>query len=239
MHNQEATIYYLKNEDILNNDILHNYIYPNMNSNYYWSDDFSEDFYINAAQAGFITVSNLFDNKLLLLPELQYEYAILDFENLHISKKVQKLINKKEYTLHINSNFDTLLSQLEQYHENCWITKEYLNLIKKLNTYHHQTINFKLMSIELICLQTNELIAGELGYSIGSTYTSLTGFCSKHKKHNNCGTLQLVLLSQYLQEKNFCFWNLGHASMDYKLKLGAKIYSREAFLKRWIIQTRK
>ena len=238
MEKEESTIYYLKNEDILNKDILYNYIYPNLESNYYWSDDFSEEFYIHSAYAGFICVSNFYNNKLLLLPELQYEYAILDFENLHISKKVQTLINKKQYALTINENFEELLSHINSYHENCWLRDQYLELIKKLNIYKHKRINFKIISVELKCLKTNKIIAGELGYQIGSTYTSLTGFRNTHKKYNNCGTLQLVLLAQYLKVNNFSFWNLGHADMDYKLNLGAIVYSRANFLKRWIKKTK-
>lgn len=239
MSQPDPTIYYLKNEDILNKDILHNYIYANMNSNYYWSDDFSTEFYINAASAGFITVSNVFDNQLLLLPEMQYEYALLDFKNLHISKKVKKLILKKEYQLSINENVNTLLEKIEKYHENSWLTSKYLDLIKKIKKHQETDSHFQIMSIELKCTQTNKLVAGELGYKIGSTYTSLTGFRSNKKEYNNWGTLQLVLLSMYLQEKNYSFWNLGHANMAYKLQLGAQNYSREDFLKRWIKQTKK
>ena len=239
MTKEEPTIYYLKNEDILNTDILYNYIYPNMSSNYYWSDDFSEEFYIHAAHAGFITVSNFFDNQLLLLPELQFEYALLDFENLHISKKVKKLIQQDDYELSINKNFKTLLNEIEQYHEIPWLTDKYLDLVLKLKEFHHDTIDFQILSVELTCKKTKKIIAGELGYKIGSTYTSLTGFHNREKKYNNCGTLQLVLFALYLEECNCSFWNLGHASMDYKQKLGAKVYSREDFLKRWIVEAKK
>ena len=237
MKNQE-TVYYLRNDDIQDSNILYNHIYSNMNLNYYWSDDFSEEFYINLAKAGFITVSNYFEDRFLLLPELQFEYAILDFENLHISKKVKKLINKDSYDLKFNENFEELLVQLKTYHENCWLTNTYVDLIKRLEKYSHKHIDFKIMGVELNCLKTNKIIAGEIGYKIGSTYTSLTGFCKKSKKYNNCGTLQLVLLALYLQKNNFSFWNLGHANMDYKMKLGATTHSREQFLTRWIEQTK-
>jgi hypothetical protein len=78
------------------------------------------------------------------------------------------------------------------------------------------------------------IVAGEIGYIIGKTYTSLSGFSSKQKKHNNYGTAQLVLLAQYLQEQGFSFWNLGQPYMDYKLALGAKVYERKTFLERWL-----
>ena len=234
MEEPQPTIYYLKNDDILNDDILYNYIYPNMNLNYFWSDDFDEEFYINCAYAGFITVSNTIDEKFILLPELQFEYAISDFNDLHISKKVKQLLKKDEYKLSINTDLECLLSQMATYHDNCWITNKYLDLIKRLNSYQHKSIDFKLLCVELKCTKTNTLIAGELGYTIGSTYTSLSGFCSKDKQYRNWGTLQLVLLSSYLKKNNYAFWNLGHASMQYKLNIGAKVYKREDFLNRWI-----
>jgi len=239
MNKEETIIYYLRNEDILNQDILHNYIYSNMNSNYYWSDDFSEEFYINLAKAGFISVSNYFDGQFLLLPELQFEYALLDFRDLHISRKVKKLLNKNEYELTFNENFDELLINLETFHENCWLTNKYIGLMQSLKNNSQKTCNFKILSTELKCKKTNKLIAGEIGYIIGSTYTSLTGFCTKDKRYNNWGTLQLVLLAFYLQKQNFSFWNLGHAAMPYKLKLGAKVYTREDFLKRWLRDSNK
>ena len=85
--------------------------------------------------------------------------------------------------------------------------------------------------------ENNVLISGEIGYIIGKTYTSLSGFSSDEKCYRNYGTAQLVLLAQYLQANGFSFWNLGQPYMDYKLALGAKIYERKAFLARWFEAT--
>jgi len=41
------------------------------------------------------------------------------------------------------------------------------------------------------------------------------------------------LLSKYLEKNGLSFWNLGHPHMEYKKKLGAKVYARQEFLKRW------
>ena len=82
--------------------------------------------------------------------------------------------------------------------------------------------------------EKNTIIAGEIGYVIGETYTSLSGFCSSEKACQNYGTAQLVLLAQCLRAKGFKFWNLGHPNMDYKIKLGAKVTPRIEFLKRWL-----
>ncbi len=78
-----------------------------------------------------------------------------------------------------------------------------------------------------------QLVAGEIGYKIGATYTSLSGFSIKDKGFNNYGKLQLVLLAKYLQKNNYQFWNLGHPYMKYKFDLGATLFKREDFLQIW------
>jgi len=67
--------------------------------------------------------------------------------------------------------------------------------------------NMKVHSIELYN-EADVLVAGEIGYSFGTTYTSLTGFYDKSVP--NAGKLQLVLLCKWLQQKGYSFWNFGH-----------------------------
>ncbi len=233
---KKQILYLIGQEELEDKNILFNYIYPNEKSNYYLSDDFSKDFYIKLAFYGFITTSISFENKFYLLPEIQFEYAILDFENLHISKKIKKLLNQNNFEFSINKDFNLVLENLEKYHKTNWLQNKYKELILSLVDYVHPTIDFEIMSVELYDKDTKELIAGEIGYKINSTYTSLTGFSSKEKKYNNWGKLQLVLLAIYLEKKNFSFWNLGHPYMQYKFDLGAISFSRKEFLKRWLSQ---
>jgi len=208
----------------------------NMEENYYASYDFSPDFYVQLCKKGFIATS-CYDakNRVLLLPEMQFEYAVLDFNNLHISKKVTQLLKKENYVFTKNSYFKEVIASLETYHSQCWLTLPYIQMLCELKQQHNN--NFELVSFELCDTQNKHLIAGEIGYIIGKTYTSLSGFCTKEKAYNNWGKLQLVLLSQYLQKNEFDFWNLGHACLKYKIDLGAVIYSREEFLERWIEST--
>ena len=205
-----------------------------MENNYYWSDDWSEEFYVELAYAGFITTTYEVKRELVLLPEIQFDYAVLDFEKLHISKKVQKLLKEDRFIFTLNEKVDEVLQKLDTYHEQSWVVPEYADLLKRLYGYRSSKRNFELVSVELSCKQSGDLISGEIGYVIGNTYTSLTGFSSREKRYNNCGSLQLVLLAQHLKEENFEFWNLGHPHMEYKKRLGAKTYGREEFLKRWI-----
>lgn len=204
-----------------------------MENDYYWSDNWSEQFYIELARAGFINTSYDTKDGLVLLPELQHDYAVLDFENLHISKKVKKLIDTNSYELCINSRFNETIERFSSEHKYNWLKDEYAELLKKLYINNDKNGDFKMISVELISKESAELVAGEVGYIIAKTYTSLSGFSSKEKKYTNCGTLQLVLLAKYLQNNNFEFWNLGHPHMEYKQKLGCITYRRNEFLQRW------
>ncbi|MBL6969819.1 MAG: hypothetical protein ISR68_00300 [Campylobacterales bacterium] len=200
-----------------------------MLEDYYLADDFSPQFYIKLAKAGFISTSTPYQGMILLLPEIQKEYAILDFENLHISKKSKKLLSKKEYKITINTKLEQVINKIQQHHKQTWISLEYEILLKQLSKFKDQ--NFELISFELNDLN-DKLISGEIGYIIGKTYTSLTGFYDT--QYSGYGNLQLILLGQYLEENNFDFWNLGHTCPNYKFELGAKVYKRDQFLKRWL-----
>lgn len=204
-----------------------------MENNYYWSDDWSEEFYIELAKAGFINTTYDTKGGLVLLPELQHDYAVLDFENLHISHKVKKLMDTNSYELCINSRFNEVIERFSSEHKYNWLKEEYAELLKTLYMNNDKRSDFEIISVELICKESNELIAGEVGYIIAKTYTSLSGFSSKERKYSNYGNLQLVLLAKYLQHNNFEFWNLGHPHMEYKQRLGCKTYTRAEFLKRW------
>jgi len=204
-----------------------------MTNSYYWSDDWSEEFYIELAKAGFISTTHETKDGLILLPELQTDYAILDFDNLHISHKVKKLMDESNYTLKINSRFNEVVEKFSTHHKYNWLKGKYAQLIKNLYINNDAREDFKIISFELVDKESDELIAGELGYIIADTYTSLSGFSSKEKKYANYGTLQLVLLAKYLQKNGFEFWNFGHPHMEYKKRLGCQTYSRSDFLKRW------
>jgi len=224
-------IYKITPDTLLDSDYFLKYIVPNTKNNYYWSDVWSEAFYIDLAKLGFIATSYDTPEGLVLLPELQFSYAVLFFENLHISKKVKRLLQQNNYELSFNRRFYDVLDGLEDFHKYNWLKGEYRNLLERLKKGSYD--NFSLISVELVLKDSDELVAAEVGYVIGKTYTSLSGFSSRAKKYRNYGTLQLVLLAQYLQKEGFAFWNLGHPHMAYKKHLGATILERNKFLAIW------
>ncbi len=203
-----------------------------MEENYYWSDDYSAEFYVKAAMLGFITTSMYEKDKFILLPEIQFEYALLDFNDIKISKKLKKLIKENDYIFKVIDDFDEICIKINEYHKDSWLSKEYLNILKKVKNCAKLNKKFKFKGVELREKSTNLLISGEIGYEFENFYTSLSGFTTRQKKYNNWGKLQLILLCNYLKENNYKLWNLGHPQLNYKIELGAKIYNRNDFLRR-------
>lgn len=230
-------LYGITHENILDKNILENFIYRNMELNYYYSEDFSPDFYIDLALAGFISIWYKENECEYLLPEMQIEYAVLEFTDLHISKKVQNLLKQPlKYQFFIDESFEEIVDILGDHHNNSWMQGKYSTLLKKIKKSEYKKEDFELISFGILDIDTKEIVAGEIGYiTQGKVYTSLSGFSSDKKKYNNYGNLQLVLLAQYLEKQNFLFWNLGHPYMDYKLKLGAKVLNRGEFLEKFLI----
>lgn len=227
MENIQRDIHYLPYEALINPSYLQEAVYADIDNNYYWSDDYSAAYYIAQAKAGFIAVTEVHKGEELLLPEIQFEYALLDLEHLHCSKKVAKLISKENLQLTIDTNIEEIAEYINETHKKCWLTKQYASILRSTAGLDE---NFKVITAYVE--HHGEIIAGEIGYMIGKTYTSLSGFSMKNKVYKNYGTAQLVLLGRYLKENGFTLWNLGH-DIPYKKTLGAQLCEREYFLDRW------
>jgi Leu/Phe-tRNA-protein transferase len=160
---------------------------------------------------------------------MQFDYAVLFFDNLHISKKVEKLLRKDDYEFKVHKNFEDIIDKINEYHGDSWIVKEYKQTLLNLKNYK-DNIDFELIACSIEDKTTKKIVAGEIGYKVGAVYTSLSGFSSKERRFNNYGKLQLVLLAKYLEKNGFSFWNLGHPYMKYKFDLGATLHKRKDFL---------
>ena len=215
--------------------------YPNLGRTFYWSDNWDPDFYIALARAGFISISHEdAEHGILLLPELQLRYAVLDWQNLHISRRLSKLMRSAWYDeqgieLRIVGEHERVLDRVLGYHghHTSWLTEPYRVLLTRLQKRNHA--DFLLHGVELWSSARNLLVAGEFGYTLGKTYTSLSGFCTRaDPKWRGFGTLQMVLLAEHLRESGIAFWNMGHPSQAYKRALGARLLERGDFLNRWL-----
>lgn len=204
---------------------------------HYWSDCWDVEFYIALAEAGFISTAMPFDDPpFLLLPEMQQSYAVLDWENLRIDRSVARLLEHPVTRASIAFGFTEevapVLDHLVAAHECCWIHPPYLDLLNRLAGFAHP--RFRLRTVEVREHSSGVLVAGELGYTLGATYTSLTGFFRRDERRwNNYGKLQLAMLAGALRDAGYAFWNLGHPGMAYKAALGARVLPRHEFLNRW------
>ncbi|MBF0453040.1 MAG: hypothetical protein HQK75_20230 [Candidatus Magnetomorum sp.] len=227
---------YIKLSHLQDETFLTHCIYNNGVNNYYITDDWSPEMYDALAHAGFISVSikDMLGNA-FLLPEMQFSYAVLHWENIHISKRLKQFILKNifhdnQYTLSINADISAVLDGIKKYHgAYSWMSDPYITVLKSMINSKQQYM-ITVISVELWHNKT--LIGGEIGYLIGSTYTSLTGFFDR-KNYNNFGKVQLLCLASLLKKSTIMFWNMGHPYMTYKFNMGAIEYQRRDFLNIW------
>ncbi len=220
-------------------------LYEDLAHRYYWTATWSPSFYIELAKAGFISIATEHPELgSVLVPELQEAYAVLDWPELHVSRKASALLTpdrlrREGLELSVVDDVTPVLDRLVAYHgESSWLSREYRVLLNALPS--APTSDFRLRGVELRAGRDRQLVAGELGYTLGRTYTSLSGFCDRsHRRLRGLGTLQMILLARRLEQANYAFWNLGHPKLAYKRALGARVVPRLAFLTRWLAATRE
>eukprot|EP00930_Biecheleria_cincta_P004763 TRINITY_DN105699_c0_g1_i1.p1 TRINITY_DN105699_c0_g1~~TRINITY_DN105699_c0_g1_i1.p1 ORF type:complete len:408 (+),score=63.13 TRINITY_DN105699_c0_g1_i1:45-1268(+) len=213
-------------------------------------------FLARLAHEGFFTITTgRFRGEPEPLPELQPFYGVLDWPDMNRSKAVRKALRRvseassqnKDYRLYCNKHLDLTYELLDKYqkeqHGCNWMTRKYFETCRRASD--DPRINFHLHSIELYDGQFLEdsskpscngapcMLAGEIGYSIGHVYTSLSGFSTRDAE--GFGWLQLACLGKWLEYRGYAFWSLGHCyspQMEYKRQLGHRIYPRADFLAR-------
>eukprot|EP00536_Pseudo-nitzschia_multiseries_P012410 jgi/Psemu1/320252/estExt_fgenesh1_pm.C_4730007 len=182
-----------------------------------------------------------------ILPKLHHERSVISLpEGLHVSKSARK--KSKRFRLTVNQSFDRVVEGChEQHGELCWLYPELVRVFKDINeagqvdcvvhpttsilsSQTQETAPVRMYSIEVWTKETGELAAGELGYTVGSVYTSLTGFSA----HDSAGSVQLASLGRLLSKLGFKLWDLG-MDMEYKRGLGSHAMKRKDFVSKYIM----
>lgn len=184
-----------------------------------------------------------------LLPKLHEQRCVITLpDDLHVSKSTRK--KSKKFNLSVNKAFDRVVEGCRKQHgDRCWLYPPLVRSFRKMNQQGNvqaevyedggkqkmgRTSPVRLYSIELWDLD-GELVAGELGYTTGSIYTSLTGFSAQ----GSAGSIQLVALGRLLSGLGFSIWDLG-MEMQYKFDLGCKLMPRRRYLEHvWNVRESK
>ena len=158
----------------------------------------------------------------LLLIKCHDERCVLDFADLHTSASTVR--RARGLSLEIDRDFPGCLAATVASHPDRWLVDA---LCESLASLHETPVQgVRCHSVEVYA--GDELVAGEIGYTCGAVYSSLSGF---HRR-SGAGSVQLACLARILERGGFAFWDLG-MDLEYKRRLGARVLDRDDFLERY------
>ncbi|WP_309396483.1 hypothetical protein [Cerasicoccus maritimus] len=225
--------------------ILNTAIYPKLELESFWTNDWSPGFFARLAQAGFLTIScPLRMGPTILVAQLHPTYSVLSWPDLHIDRKVARLVRRGELAaqgvhLRITANPHRVCFGIRRaYGNQAWLTPRFAQMMAELATGRYA--DCRGVAVELWRDGDAQPIGGEIGYLCGAVYTSLTGYLDRSAPNvHNLGKVQLAALGIVLERCGYRFWNLGQSIQQYKKDLGAKVTPRMEFLPRWLPATRQ
>ena len=155
----------------------------------------------------------------LLLIKSHRSRCVLDPSSVHVSKSTRR--RSSGLDIRVDSAFIECLGRIVRHHRDRWLSR---SLCEALRSLHRTPMNgVAARSVEVYA--RGELIAGEIGYTCGRAYTSLSGFYAV----SGAGSVQLACLGRLLARAGFALWDLG-MEIDYKIRLGARLVERSRFL---------
>lgn len=185
------------------------------------SPSFNTEFGAQLVLAGFLLMSfrlAIPESRYILLPKLHKHRSILFFDKLHESRSAKRLLPL--YELRTDLNHEEIIDTCIKIHGDDWLTKPLKKTLLELDT-ADTSVTLKSFSL----YRENSLVAGEFGTSVGSVYTSYSGF----RREASSGTVQMLLTARYLKARGYAFWDLG-MPLDYKTRLGAQNLPRKEFI---------
>lgn len=197
-----------------------------------WSLYFEPEFLVRLFYSGFLPIARDLglpnDPVYCLLPKLHFKRSVIDVENFQVSSSKRKKLNKSfpGCRVSVDASFEQVINFcLSQHGDNNWLFPPLRKALSHINS-HSGNGPVKVHSVEFTD-PDGRIIAGDIGYEIGSIYTSMTGFYSA----SGAGSALLYSLASWLKLKGFTTWDLG-MEMDYKRDLGAKVLNRVEWIKK-------
>eukprot|EP01123_Difflugia_compressa_P008573 TRINITY_DN2593_c1_g1_i1.p1 TRINITY_DN2593_c1_g1~~TRINITY_DN2593_c1_g1_i1.p1 ORF type:complete len:414 (+),score=87.22 TRINITY_DN2593_c1_g1_i1:73-1242(+) len=189
------------------------------------SPTFNPSFIDQVCYRGYFPMAILYTKGLFAMAvKLHHNRCILrlDRDELHVERKARKVASK--YVITIDAAFDECMALIVAKHGDNWLCpmlrKAFREIHLKNNTNVYRT---KLHSCEVWC---GDVIMGcELGYVVGTCYTSLTGVYQM----DGVGHVQLCALGRLLEQRGVEVWDFG-MQMEYKKSLGSQSVPRRQWL---------
>ncbi|CAE6965994.1 aat [Symbiodinium natans] len=165
----------------------------------------------------------------MLLGKMHLQRCVLEPSKTHVGKKVRK--RAKAFRLSVNQAWSEVVQNIQRHTwtsapGDCWLSDKMAQAYKDVQDIGSKWLRggVRFLSIELWHSETGDLVAGEIGYTCGSVYSSCTGFSIKDK-YPGAGCVQLAALGAWLAKRGFKVWDLG-MELDYKLELGGQVVPR-------------
>jgi Leu/Phe-tRNA-protein transferase len=197
--------------------------------------DWDPAFIARLMGAGFLVMSENLLNGDILLPKLHLVRSALFFPDLHIKKSVKPFLSR--YELRFDTDFEAIVHKCLAVHGDSWLTSSLVKVIFTLREQNRgpETAMAKASlgsspprPVSFGLYRNGELKAGEFGIIRGRVYTSYSGY----KEENNAGTVQIILMTKWLEKEGFDFLDFG-MPLDYKTDLGAKNIPPGEFVRLW------
>jgi Leu/Phe-tRNA-protein transferase len=157
---------------------------------------------------------------------------VLPLKNkFHIGKTYRRHLNQhgSRYELRFDFDFDAIFNRCLHHYKDDYDAVLYLESLRKLFSALNQSNGFP-RALTVALYKDEMLVAGDVGVQIGrEVYSSYTGY----HDISSAGTVQLILLAQYLAENGCAFLDLGPSTErwdGYKLRLGAEKIREEKYL---------
>jgi Leu/Phe-tRNA-protein transferase len=219
------------------------YLAKHYKGKYCWATCFDPYFVASLMAEGFLPMAEEADSgplRYLLVPKLHHQRSVLRFQNLHISRTVRK--RSKRFDVTCDTNFEQVVEGCLRQHGANWLQPPIVEAFRRIFL-SGGMCGVRVHSFEVWIADGLEggtpnqtaaaaaegtaarLVAGEIGYSVGACYTSLSGFSLV----DSSGSVQCVAAALLLQLAGAEAWDLGMV-LSYKARLGAAHLTRGQFL---------
>tara|TARA_B100000614_G_scaffold223213_1_gene211453 strand:- start:83 stop:859 length:777 start_codon:yes stop_codon:yes gene_type:complete len=168
---------------------------------------------------GYLPMSPGADGPEVVLVKCHRERAVLDPRRVHVPRNVPRYA--RGLSVVIDRDPTGVLRDIQRHHTDSWLSPA---LSAAFLHWVGGADGFRVLSIEVYD-GAGTRVASELGYLVGSVYTSLSG---AHFR-NGAGWVQMVAWARILADGGCAMWDLG-MDIEYKRRLGARLLPRQEFL---------